>query len=94
MTATICYFMLVVVGSKADQRWREHRRVLYAVATVLVLLIGVSRLYLGVHYPSDVVSGFAAGIAWLAASITLLGLANGRNREPAAPLVAPSLTSR
>jgi membrane-associated phospholipid phosphatase len=35
-------------------------------ATVLVAAIGFSRLYLGVHFLSDVVAGFAAGTAWLA----------------------------
>ncbi|WP_235206683.1 phosphatase PAP2 family protein [Paenibacillus tyrfis] len=34
-------------------------------AGCLIIMIGVSRIYLGVHYPSDVVAGFAAGAAWL-----------------------------
>jgi membrane-associated phospholipid phosphatase len=35
-----------------------------------VLLIGFSRMYLGVHYFSDVVAGYAAGGVWLSALIT------------------------
>lgn len=39
-------------------------RILMALAGVLILLIGFSRVYLGVHYPSDVVAGYAAGFFW------------------------------
>lgn len=41
------------------------RRVTWLVAILLITAIGVSRVYLGVHYPSDVLAGFLAGTAWL-----------------------------
>ncbi|MEW6446837.1 MAG: phosphatase PAP2 family protein [Bacillota bacterium] len=49
--------------------WYRHTRNRFryigpAAAALLILLIGVSRVYLGVHYPSDVLAGFAVGILW------------------------------
>lgn len=49
---------------------RRHRLAVSIATGVLVLLIGLSRLYLGVHFLSDVIGGFAAGIVWLAVCIT------------------------
>lgn len=47
-------------------------------ASLLVLLIGFSRLYLGVHYFSDVVAGFTGGVVWL--SVCISGLEVARRR--------------
>lgn len=38
------------------------RRVMYIIATVMIILIGFSRLYLGVHYPKDVIVGGILGV--------------------------------
>lgn len=47
-----------------------RRHILITTATVvLILMIGFSRLYLGVHWPTDVVAGYAAGIVWLVVSL-------------------------
>ncbi|HEY0035168.1 MAG TPA: phosphatase PAP2 family protein, partial [Longimicrobium sp.] len=43
---------------------RATRIATYAIAVLVILLVGASRLYLGVHYPSDVLAGFATGGAW------------------------------
>ncbi len=36
----------------------------FLIADVIILLIGISRIYLGVHYPTDVIAGFVAGFWW------------------------------
>jgi len=78
MASTICYTMLAfIVGTLLG--WPARRRVmLYLASTALVFIIGFSRLYLGVHYPSDVVGGFASGMAWLTACIGALIVARDR----------------
>jgi undecaprenyl-diphosphatase len=43
------------------------RILLWAVAVLLILLIGISRVYLGVHYPTDVLGGYAVGTVWVTA---------------------------
>ncbi|MCK9906483.1 phosphatase PAP2 family protein, partial [Frankia sp. Cpl3] len=40
-----------------------------ALTVLLIVAIGISRVYLGVHFPSDVIAGFAAGSIWLTACI-------------------------
>jgi len=48
---------------------RPWQRVgLVALATLMPLSIGLSRVYLGVHYPSDVLGGWVGGLLWLAAT--------------------------
>ena len=46
------------------QRSRAVRIYLLSLAVTLTILIGLSRLYLGVHWPSDVLAGWAFGSAW------------------------------
>ena len=67
MGSTVCYVLLAYLISSHPHVTRVARRLVWAGAVILVGMIGFSRLYLGVHYPSDVLGGLTAGLAWLAA---------------------------
>lgn len=72
------YGMLAyVIGSSL--RSARARRYLFCTTAVLVFAIGLSRMYLGVHYFSDVVGGYAAGALWLSACVSGVEVA-GRRR--------------
>ena len=50
--------------------WRYHRRDVMRVAWcacfgLVIVMVGVSRIYLGVHYASDVLAGFCVSLVWL-----------------------------
>ena len=59
---------------------------LIATTIALVLAVGLSRLYLGVHFLSDVIGGYAAGGVWLAACVTGVEISlRQRGLEPKQP---------
>ena len=48
----------------AGARRRRHRAYILTAAVLLTLLVGVSRVWLGVHWPTDVLAGWCLGAAW------------------------------
>jgi undecaprenyl-diphosphatase len=65
MTSLVTYGSIAYLVARLEPT-PGLRRTTWGLAAVLVLGIGMSRMYLGVHYPSDIVAGFIGGLAWLA----------------------------
>jgi len=64
VSATVLYgFLAILLCSSVPSKFR--RVVISVGAIVLILAVGLSRIYLGVHYPTDVLGGMIEGAAWL-----------------------------
>ncbi len=65
MNSAVVYLTLGVLLARAVPE-RRVKAYLLGVAVALTLLVGSSRVYLGVHYPTDVLAGWTVGAAWAA----------------------------
>lgn len=62
MSAVVYLTLGMLVATVLDRAWL--RFYVIGLAVLLSLAVGATRVYLGVHYPSDVLAGWAAGFAW------------------------------
>lgn len=67
----LCFYGLLafIISLKLQKRW--HKVLLFSTTILYILFIGISRIYLGVHYPSDILAGYLAGSTWLFFCISL-----------------------
>jgi undecaprenyl-diphosphatase len=65
MLSAITYLTLGALLARVEER-RRVKAFLIGVAVTLTMLVGISRVYLGVHWPSDVLAGWCVGAAWAA----------------------------
>ena len=82
MGAIVAYGMLAYVVIRLGNATRRTRVAVVAAASILVALIGISRIYLGVHYLTDVVGGYAVGSIWLSLCIVAVELGRSHARRP------------
>jgi len=68
--ATATYLGVAYVISRQFNDWRKELAI-YIVFSLLISFVGLSRIYLGVHYPTDVIAGISVGVCW-ALSITFI----------------------
>ena len=63
MLSAVAYLTLGALLARVQPR-RRVKAFLIGLAVILTLMIGASRVYLGVHWPSDVLAGWCVGAAW------------------------------
>ena len=76
LSVAVFGFLAVIVARELRNNWHW---VPYSMAVFMVVAIGFSRLYLGVHWLSDVLAGWSLGLAWVA----LMGIAYRHHPAPA-----------
>lgn len=70
-TMSLIFFSMVLYAFKNDIRNKALRGVFIAANIILFVLIGSSRVYLDVHWLSDVIAGFSLGLFWLTLMILI-----------------------
>ena len=80
LTSTATYGLLAVVVWRSALPRRLRLIVAVLVGVALPILVGLSRIALDVHYPSDVVAGWLAGTAFVALAATLISATGAMER--------------
>jgi undecaprenyl-diphosphatase len=92
MNAAVLYLTIAFIITRLEIRWWARILTLLA-AVVIIALICLSRLYLGVHYPTDVIGGLIMGIAWVGFCVSgvevLQSQFAGRGTQQRAPTATP-----
>lgn len=63
MMSAVLYLTQAAIVARFQKEWKV-RIFLISTALFLTFIIGLSRIYLGVHYPTDVIGGWTIGLAW------------------------------
>lgn len=78
--AMVFYGLLAYIIMRYITKWRSRLNLAFLVSS-LIIAIGFSRLYLGVHYLSDVLGGYLVGLFWLVVGISFIEWKSGENNK-------------
>jgi undecaprenyl-diphosphatase len=94
VSAAAVYLTLALLLARFTDRARL-RIYFLTLATFVTILVGISRIYLGVHYPTDVLAGWAAGAVWATCCWLLAGYLQRRGaiETPTEPTVRTSASN-
>lgn len=85
MSVTFYGLLAYIVWQTVKRKWLKWT--LIVLLLLLILVIGFTRIYLRVHYPSDVFAGFATGFLWLVISIWIMGRIEKYSKREVSPIV-------
>lgn len=77
---SFCFFGILAWLTSTRTQNKITKAAIWSAAVIIILFVGLSRVYLGVHYPSDVLAGYAAGLFW----IVIVALTDSRLRRNSA----------
>lgn len=84
LSATVAYGVIAVLVARSSLP-RPLRTVALALLGALVVVVGLSRVYLGAHYPTDVAGGWLTGLMWVVLFAGLTARLDARLSAPRAP---------
>jgi membrane-associated phospholipid phosphatase len=90
MSVTFYGLLIYIVWKMVNPKWLKWTLVAFLV--LLIFIIGFSRIYLRVHYASDVLAGFATGFLWLVFSIWVLNRMEKFSNRKVDPVVVSEST--
>ena len=82
---SFCFYGILAGLLSARTKSLAWRLIIWTAAALLVIAVGLSRIYLGVHYPSDVLAGYLAAAVWVGAVIVLDHVRKVRSSRRIAP---------
>lgn len=80
LMSAVIYLTLGALLARAERR-RAFKAYLFGVAVFVAFVVGLTRLYLGVHWPTDVVAGWGLGTAWAMGCLLVAGWLERRWRR-------------